>query len=435
MTNGTSSRLRKKALQDPTYTLTNMLIDGRKYATSSAQADGIEEQFKTKPNENINTTTIATPTKKKCYYCGFDYPHEKRPCPAKNSVRNYCGIQGHFANVCRSRVNKEQGKDGKKGFSSPDKRRQTRRQGTKKQAKAVEASQRQTKDESSEDDYVYTVSKEQNKKTHANVTVNGQNVHFLIDTGATVDIIDANTFEKLRQKVSLQKSTTKIYAYGFQTPLPLKGQFQETLESKKRYTVSQIYVIDGAGGNLLSAKTAQDLAFVQLANKISSLPDQEQTDHHKNATQSPPPPTTRESNPVQNNTSMPRAKDQKIQEIINKYSTVFEGQGKLNNQQIKLHIRDDVNPVMQPQRRIPYHIRQDVSKELKKLQDQDIIEKVTNQPTPWISPIVATPKKDGGIRICVDMREANQAIERERHTMPTLQDFKAEVRSEILFKD
>ena len=388
VTNGTSSRLRKKALQDPTYTLTNMLIDGRKYATSSAQADGIEEQFKTKPNENINTTTIATPTKKKCYYCGFDYPHEKRPCPAKNSLCNYCGIQGHFANVCRSRVNKEQGKDGKKGFSSPDKRRQTRRQGTKKQqAKAVEASQRQTKDESSEDDYVYTVSKEQNKKTHANVTVNGQNVHFLIDTGATVDIIDANTFEKLRKKVSLQKSTTKIYAYGFQTPLPLKGQFQATLESKKRYTVSQIYVIDGAGGNLLSAKTAQDLAFVQLANKISSLPDQEQqTDHHKNATQSPPPPTTRESNPVQNNTSMPRSKDQKIQEIINKYSTVFEGQGKLNNQQIKLHIRDDVNPVMQPQRRIPYHIRQDVSKELKKLQDQDIIEKVTNQPTPWISP-------------------------------------------------
>ena len=54
---------------------------------------------------------------------------------------------------------------------------------------------------------------------------------------------------------------------------------------------------------------------------------------------------------------------------------------------------------MQPQRRIPYHIRQDVSNELKTLQDQDITEKVINQPTPWISLIVATPKKDGGIRI------------------------------------
>ena len=160
-----------------------------------------------------------------------------------------------------------------------------------------------------------------------NVTVNGhvQNVHFLIDTGATVDIIDSNTFEKLNKKVSLQKSSTKIYAYGFQAPLPLKGQFQATLESKKRYTVSQIYVIDGAGG-LLSAKTAQDLALVQLANKISSFPEQDkQTHHHKNATQSPLPPTTRELIPVENNTSIPRSKDPKIQEIINKYSTVFEG--------------------------------------------------------------------------------------------------------------
>ena len=168
---------------------------------------------------------------------------------------NYCEVQGHFAKVCRSRENKEQGKDGEKGFTSPDKGRQTRRHGTKKQqAKTVEASQRQTKDESSEEDYVYTVSKGQNKKTYVNVRVNGQNVHFLIDTGATVDIIDSNTFEKLNKKVSLQKSSTKIYAYGFQTRVPLKGQFQATLESKKRYTVSQIYVIDGAGGNLLSTK-------------------------------------------------------------------------------------------------------------------------------------------------------------------------------------
>ena len=105
----------------------------------------------------------------------------------------------------------------------------------------------------------------------------------------------------------------------------------------------------------------------------------------------------------------------------------------MNNQQIKLHIRDDVKPVMQRQRRIPYHVRNDGSKELKKLEKQDIVEKIANQPTPWISPIVVTTKKDGGIRLCVDMREANQAIERERNTMPTLQDFKAEVNGEKFF--
>lgn len=33
-----------------------------------------------------------------------------------------------------------------------------------------------------------------------------------------------------------------------------------------------------------------------------------------------------------------------------------------------------------------------------------------DQLTPWVSPIVAVPKKDGGVRICVDMRLANEAI-------------------------
>ena len=106
---------------------------------------------------------------------------------------------------------------------------------------------------------------------------------------------------------------------------------------------------------------------------------------------------------------------------------LFNGQGKLNNQQIKLHIREDVKPVMQRRRRIPYHVRKEVSKELNKLMEQDIVEKVADQPIPWISPLVATRKKDGSTRIYKDMREANQAMERERHIMPTLLNVQAEM--------
>ena len=45
--NGTLSRQRKQPLKDPKYSLADMLIDGRKIATSSAQASGIGEYFKT----------------------------------------------------------------------------------------------------------------------------------------------------------------------------------------------------------------------------------------------------------------------------------------------------------------------------------------------------------------------------------------------------
>ena len=131
--------------------------------------------------------------------------------------------------------------------------------------------------------------------------------------------------------------------------------------------------------------------------------------------------------------STPKCEDQEIQKIIDKYATVFVGEGKLNTQQVGLHINENIKPVVQPQRRIPYHIRNDVSKALQKLVVEDMIEKVCDQPTPWISPIVCTPKKDGGTRICVDMRAANQAIKRERHIMPTLSDFRAEMNGSKYF--
>ena len=55
--------------------------------------------------------------------------------------------------------------------------------------------------------------------------------------------------------------------------------------------------------------------------------------------------------------------------------------------------------------------------------DQDIIEKVEGCATPWVSPIVTPPKKNPNeIRLCVDMREPNKAILRERHQMPTREE-------------
>lgn len=51
----------------------------------------------------------------------------------------------------------------------------------------------------------------------------------------------------------------------------------------------------------------------------------------------------------------------------------------------------------------------------------DIIEKAEG-PTPWVSQIVVAPKPNGDIRLCVDMRQANQAIIRERHPIPAVDE-------------
>ena len=87
---------------------------------------------------------------------------------------------------------------------------------------------------------------------------------------------------------------------------------------------------------------------------------------------------------------------------------------------MKLHINQTVPAVTQPARRIPFHLRRNVSAALKRLESQGIIEKVEG-PTPWVSPLVIVPKSDSYVRLWVD-ESPNRAIQRERHPSPNVDD-------------
>jgi hypothetical protein len=140
------------------------------------------------------------------------------------------------------------------------------------------------------------------------------------------------------------------------------GKFEALIETKKRIAVATFYVAKTTNsGNLISATTAQELGLISLhLNKVST---------------------------TKNN----------LERILNKHSTVFQGLGKLKGDKVKLNINKEHTPQAQPQRRIPYHIREKVKTALEDLEKQDVIERVPeDQPTPWVSPIVAVPKKDGG---------------------------------------
>ena len=390
--NGTSSRLRRKALRDPSYKLEDMLIDRRKTEVSSAQASGMKETFQALQIKDVST-------RNSCYKCGFSFPHKGKPCPARQAICSNCGVKGHFAKVCRKPKSAPQ----KKQLPWTPSQDQTPRisydkNEYRKSHKARQITYSPANESSSSDaEYAYALDKERTHSTHKTfLRLNDSNVKFLIDTGATVDVIDNPTFQSLKKKVRLEPTKTKIFIYGSSTPLKLHGCFQASIESKSRFTVSTFYVVDGPGGNLLSAKTAQDLALIQLVNTVKGI----------NVTKEPPQANKQDVATVNNSgkeADIPFSEDEVIDKLLEKHKNVFIGEGKIKGQMAKLHIREDITPVLQPQRRVPYHMRKAVSKELKKLIAQDIIEPVKDQPTPWISPIVCVPKKDGGTRICVDM--------------------------------
>ena len=103
--------------------------------------------------------------------------------------------------------------------------------------------------------------------------------------------------------------------------------------------------------------------------------------------------------------------------------TLFTGKiGKLKDAKIKLHINNKILPVVQAERRILFALRKKLQKEIEHLEQQDI-EDITSEATPWLSQLVIVPKSDGRVRICIDMRNANTAIERTRFPTPTVDDF------------
>jgi hypothetical protein len=67
-----------------------------------------------------------------------------------------------------------------------------------------------------------------------------------------------------------------------------------------------------------------------------------------------------------------------------------------------------VRPRSQPLRRIPLALRDDVNKELSRM--EGILEPIYN--SEWVSNMVVVKKQAGGIRLCCDLSEVNDACYR-----------------------
>ena len=129
--------------------------------------------------------------------------------------------------------------------------------------------------------------------------------------------------------------------------------------------------------------------------------------------------------------------------------------GCVKDVRVHLDLDPDVKPVRQKLRPLPFHLRDVVSKEIKKQLDLGILERVTDDmgPTPWVSNIVPVLKdkevrlgRDGmpitvrpqhepapEVRITVDNRCQNKAIRRTHYPSKTLEELLYEVNGAQIF--
>lgn len=54
-------------------------------------------------------------------------------------------------------------------------------------------------------------------------------------------------------------------------------------------------------------------------------------------------------------------------------------------------------------------------------------------PTPWVNSMVTVVKSDGDLRICIDPRDLNNAIQREHYPMKTIEEVIAEMPNAQVF--
>ena len=121
------------------------------------------------------------------------------------------------------------------------------------------------------------------------------------------------------------------------------------------------------------------------------------------------------------------------QDIRVKYRELFNGEGLLKGYELTLNVDTSVKPVSQPVRRIPFGEREKVEKTLDELVACGIIEQVPEGPASWVSPLVVVPKPDSNVRICVNMKRANQAIIKERQAIPTVEEVLQDLNGSTVF--
>ena len=118
-------------------------------------------------------------------------------------------------------------------------------------------------------------------------------------------------------------------------------------------------------------------------------------------------------------------------DYVSRFPKVFNGIGTLKDYKVHLHIDTAIKSIVEPPRQISFHLKKRFQDEIKQMEEDGIIEEHSG-PSPWVTNVVLAPK-DKGIRITVDMRNANKAILQTHILIPIVEDIKAHLSASRYF--
>ena len=223
------------------------------------------------------------------------------------------------------------------------------------------------------------------------IQLNNKLTLFKLDTGAQVTAINTETHQRLGQP-TLHTPDKQLYGPAGQ-PLKVVGQFNGTFTHNHRKSSQPVYVVDNLKTNLLGLPTIMAL---NLAARIAATTKEERSD------------------------------------ILKQFPKVFQGLGTLGDE-FTIKLKPGATPhALYTPRRVPLPLLPQVEAELKRMESMGVISRV-DEPTPWCAGMVVVPKRNGKVRICVDLKPLNECVLREVHPLPRVDETLARLTGATVF--
>ena len=391
-----------------------------------------------------------------CYRCGKGRHQKAQDCKAVDATCRGCGKKGHYEKVCL------QGKCSAHSLETP-------------QTSSAGAGEPLYFNDEGQPVYTYMVS-----VPHVNkhlikfpvalepTTLKGNNadspqstVLLKADTGADINLMNRKTFNQLFGESKVLKPTPiKIENYG-NTAVKVLGMFHAFLRWKDKVYRQLFYVTDcDRSPNLLSRDACYTLGVLKPCYMVEKTTTKKTTKtkttptvnaytkgdvaaksfHHQKMNES----EEKLSNDSKKHSILqsqlqdhPLAK----QDILDVYSDVFTRIGKFPGMPYKFQLKENAKPVRHAPRKVPIHLQDALHNEIRNLEKIGILEE-TKDVTEWVKSFVIMEKKtpvdssksptdsnnsqghskDRKLRICLNPRDLNEALEREPYYTRSIEE-------------
>ena len=216
-----------------------------------------------------------------------------------------------------------------------------------------------------------------------------------------------HVYEGLHEKPPLTKSHVTLNSPG--GALTLHGYFTTTITFKGTSYEVTIHVVKESVSCLLGRTPCSRMGFVKRIEQV--LMERGRTGSQPSSKVNP------NANESQNEESQ----------------SVNESVGLLKGDPVQIKLVEEARSYcVSTARRVPIPLLPKVKKELSRMENLDVIETIT-EPTEWCAPMVPVIKKNGDVRICVDLKRLNQSVLRERYIIPTREEVLSELSSAKVF--